>query len=159
MATSPRPRPIELQRGEFSDLDEVMAVMTAAFDPHYGEAWSRSQCAGILPMAGVTLMLAKEGDEVAGFSLFRVISDEAELLLLAVDPRHQKRNIGRSLLEHFIDTSSGEGASRLHLEVRDGNPATHFYEAAGFHLAGRRLRYYRGDAGEQLDALTYVKTA
>lgn len=159
MATSPQPHPLQLLRGDFADLDDVMAVMTAAFDPRFGEAWSRSQCAGILPMNGVTLMLAKEGGALIGFSLFRVISDEAELLLLAVGPDQQGHNVGRTLLEQFIQQARAEGATRLHLEVRDGNPATHFYEAAGFDLAGRRRRYYRGTEGEQLDALTYVKSS
>lgn len=158
MATSPQPQQVQLMRGEFADLDEVMAVMTAAFDPHYGEAWSRSQCAGILPMNGVTLMLARQAGELAGFSLYRVISDEAELLLLAVAPEYQGHHIGRILLDQFVDQATDEGAARLHLEVRDGNRATQFYEAAGFQLAGRRRRYYRGDEGEQLDALTYVKS-
>ena len=37
----------------------------------FGEAWTRSQCSGILPMAGVSLSLARDGDGsgVVGFSL------------------------------------------------------------------------------------------
>ena len=30
-----------------------MAVMDGAFGDSFGEAWTRSQCAGILPMDGV----------------------------------------------------------------------------------------------------------
>lgn len=151
------PQQIDLVRGDYDDLDAVMVVMDRAFDPHYGEAWTRSQCAGILPMMGVSLVLAKDGPTLVGFGLHRTISDEAELLLLAVDPSAQGEGIGRMLLDQFADECGKKGAHRLHLEVRDGNPATHFYEAAGYRIAGRRRRYYCGDEGDRIDALTYVK--
>ena len=78
--------------GGSGDLDHVVAVMEAAFDDRFGEAWTRSQCAGILPMPGVELMLARSPDgEPAGFSLFRTVADEAELLLIAVAPAPRYR--------------------------------------------------------------------
>lgn len=139
------------------DLDDVMQVMTAAFDKRYGEAWTRSQCAGILPMDGVRLVLAREDDaRPAGFSLYRTIGGDSELLLLAVVPESQGRGIGRALLRQFIDESKKKGVDNVHLEVRDGNPAIHLYEAAGFEQVGRRRNYYRGCNGEQFDALTFV---
>lgn len=139
-------------------LDDVMAVMTAAFGDSYGEAWTRSQCAGILPMHGVTLVVADADDtpNLLGFALYRTVADDAELLLLAVAPGAQGRSIGRQLLTHFIDDTKNNGASKIHLEVRDGNRAIRFYEAAGFAPAGRRRNYYRGSDGQQYDALTFV---
>lgn len=137
------------------DLDTVMEIMAAAFSPSFGEAWTRSQCAGILPMAGVALRIARDADgRPLGFSLTRVISDEAELLLIAVDPCAQRRGIGRALLDDFVGLASARGARRLHLEVRDGNPAVALYRRAGFILAGRRRAYYHGRDGQALDALT-----
>lgn len=137
-------------------LDQVMEVMKAAFGDNYGEAWTRSQCAGILPMDGVKL-LAAEGDcDLLGFALYRTVLDDAELLLLAVSPAAQGTGIGRKLLGQFIDDAKKKGASKVHLEVRDGNRATRFYEAAGFVPAGRRRNYYRGADGQQYDALSFV---
>jgi ribosomal-protein-alanine N-acetyltransferase len=142
--------------GSADSLDAVMQVMTAAFSHRYGEAWTRSQCAGILPMAGVKLMLAEDGGKVIGFSLYRTISDDAELLLLAVAPDSQGQGIGRDLLGYFIEDAKKNGAARIHLEVRDGNPAIRLYEAAGFQPANRRRNYYHGRDGGQFDALTFV---
>lgn len=137
------------------DMDAVMDIMNAAFDPTYGEAWTRSQCAGILPMAGVTLRLAEDDDgTIAGFALIRAIADEAELLLIAVDPRAQHKGIGARLIGDFLDFAKSRGARRVHLEVRDGNSAIILYERAGFSLAGRRHDYYRGQDGHKRDALT-----
>jgi len=137
------------------DMDAVMAIMGAAFEPTYGEAWTRSQCAGILPMAGVSLRLAVGDDgAIAGFALMRAIVDEAELLLIAVDPAAQKRGIGAALIDDFVHFATARGARRLHLEVRDGNSAIMLYERAGFALVGRRRDYYRGSDGHKRDALT-----
>lgn len=147
---------LRLRRGGADDLDSVMRIMDAAFQPCFGEAWTRSQCAGILPMGGVTLTIAEADEAPAGFALVRAVADEAELLLLAVDPTRQGRGIGRTLLDDFIADGRARGAQRLHLEVRDGNPAVGLYRAAGFVTAGRRRSYYRGRDGATYDALTLM---
>jgi ribosomal-protein-alanine N-acetyltransferase len=149
---------VRLGPGEAADLDAVMDVMAAAFDPRFGEGWTRSQCAGILPLSGVVLILAHdERGNVQGFSLLRTVADEAELLLLAVAPSAQRRGVGTSLLDHFIDHGRSEGVRRLHLEVRDGNPAVAMYQAFGFKAEGRRRKYYSGEDGSQHDALTMAR--
>jgi ribosomal-protein-alanine N-acetyltransferase len=145
---------VRLSPGESTDLDAVMDVMTSAFDRRFGEGWTRSQCAGILPLSGVVLMLAEDHGKVSGFSLLRTVADEAELLLLAVAPDAQRRGIGGALIDHFIDHGRRLGIRRLHLEVRDGNPAVAMYRAFGFKAEGRRPKYYTGLDGSQHDALT-----
>ena len=142
-------------RGDHHHLDEVVAIMDAAFDDRFGEAWTRSQCAGILPMRGVTLLIARNpaGDAV-GFSLQRIVAGDGELLLLAVDPKYRRRGVGRRLLQQFLEQARHEGTSRVHLEVRDGNPAVVMYRHAGFKAVGRRRKYYHGRTGGEFDALT-----
>jgi ribosomal-protein-alanine N-acetyltransferase len=148
---------ITLRDARSQDLDAVMEIMSAAFDSKYGEAWTRSQCGGILPMAGVRLTLAQdENSQPCGFSLYRTIAGDSELLLLAVSPHAQKQGIGRLLLTQFIDDSKKNGADRIHLEVRDGNTAIELYRSVGFVPVGRRRKYYRGRDGESRDALTFV---
>lgn len=147
---------VRVETGTSEDLDAVMGVMDQAFGNRFGEAWTRSQLAGILPMAGVSLMLAREpdGDETLGFSLARVVADEAELLLIAVVPGHHRRGIGRRLLDDFLERARNDRIARVHLEVRDGNPAVSMYRAAGFSPVGRRRNYYRGEDGSRFDAIT-----
>jgi len=147
---------IRLRRGGVEDLDEVMRIMTAAFPSCFGEAWTRSQCAGIMPMHGVSLTVAEQRGKPVGFALVRAVADEAELLLLAVDPAEQRRGIGQALLDDFIAGALADGAHRLHLEVRDGNPAVELYLASGFAAAGRRRNYYRGTDGQSYDAVTLM---
>ena len=155
--SSVAPRPMLFERCEAQHLDEVMPIMTTAFSPDFGEAWTRSQCAGILPMAGVAMFLARDpaSHVTHGFSLLRAVADEAELLLIAVAPEAQRSGVGRALIDHFVSHARGRGATRLHLEVREGNDAIGLYRAAGFEIGGRRRNYYRGANGEY-DALTLV---
>jgi len=148
---------VRVASGTSEDLDSVMEVMEAAFGDRFGEAWTRSQCAGILPMSGVRLVVARDGDsgDTVGFSLCRHVADESELLLLGVSPKHRRRGIGRGLLRQFLDRARADGAARVHLEVRDGNPAIEMYRSTGFEAVGRRRNYYRGADGAQFDALTF----
>ena len=98
MAGAPPLPAFELSTGSSEDLDSVMQVMETAFGKRFGEAWTRSQCAGILPMKGIDLVLARDSGsiDVIGFTLSRTVADEAELLLIAVAPEHHRRGIGRS---------------------------------------------------------------
>jgi ribosomal-protein-alanine N-acetyltransferase len=157
MSTVQPRSPIVLQPAGWDQLDAVMGIMARAFDPNFGEAWTRAQCAGILPMHGVKMMLAGEMDRPLGFSLTRMVADEAELLLLAVAPEARRMRIGSMLMVHFIEQAQAFGASRLHLEVRDGNPAAHLYARHQFSIAGRRPNYYRGADGQMFDAITMAR--
>jgi [ribosomal protein S18]-alanine N-acetyltransferase len=145
---------LTLHDGSVADLDEVMVTMNAAFDPAFGEAWTRSQCSGILGLIGVWLVLARVDGEPAGFALTRAIAEEAELLLLAVPPSQRRLGVGTALLDAVAGEARTRGADRLHLEMRDGNPAGHLYSQANFTEIGRRKSYYRGRGGQSFDAIT-----
>ena len=149
-------QPVRIEAGTSDDLDAVMEVMESAFGDEFGEAWTRSQLAGILPMSGVELKVARDlaNDLTLGFSLTRTVADEAELLLLAVDRESQRNGIGRRLLEDFMSSARREHVARVHLEVRDGNSAISMYRAAGFLPVGRRRNYYQGVSGQRFDAIT-----
>ncbi len=149
---------IRFSEGGLADLPAVMTVMDDSFEPRFGEAWTMSQCAGLMAMPGVWLTLAGSEDGVVGFALARAVADEAELLLLAVRRAVQRRGVGRDLLARFDAAARARGASRVHLEVRDGNPAVLLYRKAGFELAGRRPNYYEGAGGQSFDALTFAKS-
>ncbi len=150
-------RSLVMRPGDARDVAVVDALMAGAFDPRYGEAWTRSQCLGVLAMPGVRLLIAYDADEPAGFALSRAIMDEAELLLLAVSPDHRRRGVGGALLRAAIGDCHDAGARKLHLEVRGGNPAAQLYEGAGFAKVGERRGYYRGRDGRQYDAHTYSR--
>lgn len=145
------------------DIDRIMAVMGAAFDPAFGEAWSRRQVEDALAIYGTHYLLAGENGEVpaeeapaAGFALSRNVVDEEELLLIAVRPELRGRGIGGALLAGFVAAARERGAARLFLEMREGNPAESLYRRHGFDSIGRRRNYYRRGNGPALDAITFA---
>lgn len=132
----------------------AMAVMTSAFDPRYGEAWTASQLAGFMSLPGVSLLLAQLDQATLGFALTRHVADEAELLLIAVDPKWRDRGVGAKLLKNCIIRARKSNVTLLHIEVRENNRAINFYKRAGFEHIHRRPSYYKGVDGTCYDALS-----
>ncbi len=150
---------VRIEPGTSEDLDAVMEVMSRAFGNEFGEAWTRSQLAGILPMAGVSLTLARavDSDSLLGFSLARTVAEESELLLIAVLPQFHRGGIGTRLLDQFLGAAKRGQLAKVHLEVRDGNPAIAMYRASGFIPVGRRRNYYTGADSARYDAVTLAR--
>ncbi|HZV08317.1 MAG TPA: GNAT family N-acetyltransferase [Novosphingobium sp.] len=138
-----------------------MAVMASAFEPHWGEAWTRPQVESALSSGYCAYFLIgpeggapDPGAAVAGFALVRSLFDEAELLLFAIDAAWQRQGLGRRLLEDVLAQARSAGIRRMLLEVRAGNKAEQLYRTLGFAPIGRRAGYYRAQNGERLDAIT-----
>jgi ribosomal-protein-alanine N-acetyltransferase len=137
------------------DIAAAMRVMTAAFPPEYGEAWSAPQLTGMMRLPGSLLAIGRVDNEPVGFALLRSIAGEAELLLLGVGPEYRGRSHGRRLLDRCMTEAEGSGARTMFLEVRAGNPAIHLYSKAGFRQYNVRREYYAGNNGQRYDALSF----
>ena len=144
--------------------DRMMAVMDAAFDPHWGEAWTHRQLTGSLVYPNVHARLVDRAGApihhgpAAGFTLVRAAPGEEELLLIAVLPEARGRGLGRKLLADAASAARGRAAERLFLEMRANNPAERLYRAAGFRRIGHRPEYYRLSDGGRIDAVTFALT-
>jgi ribosomal-protein-alanine N-acetyltransferase len=80
---------------------------------------------------------------LVGFAIAHLLSTEAHILNIAVDPAHQGRGIGRALLYSLLNFAAEHGESRGMLEVRESNSrAQRLYLSAGFEIVGRRKNYY-----------------
>ncbi len=152
------------------DIDHMMAIMAEAFDPHWGEAWTRKQITDSLSLPTIFYRLIgadgltppspddaamPDGFMPAGFTLTRHISGEEELLLIAVHPAHRGKGLGRKLMEHFEKDARLRGASQMFLEMRSNNPAERLYRSCGYSSVGKRKDYYRLKDGNRLDAITF----
>ena len=146
------------------DVDRIMAVMLAAFDPYYGEAWTRAQVENALMLGSCRYLLIDhdgrvptEGQPAAGFALLRAVLDEEELLLFAIRPEFRRRGLGKQLLDFVLASAKAAGTRRMLLEMRRGNDAGRLYEAAGFLPIGVRPNYYRHADGKRADAITFAR--
>jgi ribosomal-protein-alanine N-acetyltransferase len=119
----------------------MAAVHSAAFSER--QRWRADDIAALLAQPGVTGAVDPDG----GFVLVRVVADEAEILTLAVVPALRRSGRGRALLAAAHRIAAAGGASRVFLEVMDGNSAAKtLYESAGYREVGRRSRYYADGA-------------
>lgn len=145
---------LEIYKGDSRSIDSIMPVMTTAFDPVFGEAWTADQCAGFLTLPGTCLLIARIRDAVIGFAVARSVFEEAELLLIAVHPDAQGQGIGKGLINKVIGWAKSNGAKTVFLEVREGNQALVLYSQMGFVKIGSRKNYYRGLDAVYRDAVT-----
>lgn len=146
-------------------LATELARIHAAGFAHEGRPWSGPEILALLSEPGVGLRLAHSespagGDRLApaGFALYRVAADEAELLTVSVVPEARRAGLGRALLAASEEGARRAGAVRLFLEVGAANaPARALYTGAGYREVGRRAGYYRLPDGGRDDALVLGK--
>ena len=142
---SPWGRPaISLRPAEVSDCDTLSEIHASAFR----RGWSNAEFESLLVQPGVNALLADYRNRVgrrspAGFILYRLAADEAEVLSVAVMPECRRRGVGRQLLEEALRHVYREGARDIHLEVEDSNlAAIALYRGVEFRESGRRTGYY-----------------
>jgi GNAT superfamily N-acetyltransferase len=100
-----------------------------------------------LANAETLTLVARDRDGVAGLAGFAMAhfgDERAHLVLLAVQPSHQRLGIGRQLLQWLLASASTAGIADIELELRAGNlAALQFYNALGFSEIARVAGYYR----------------
>jgi ribosomal-protein-alanine N-acetyltransferase len=137
-------RTVSLREAEISDCDLLSEIHASAFS----RGWTDSEFESLLVQPGVHALLAQYRSRVgrqthAGFILYRLAADEAEVLAVAVHPDCRRRGIGRQLLEEALRHVYREGARDIHLEVEDTNfAAIALYREVEFRESGRRKGYY-----------------
>lgn len=145
---------ITLRAAAPEDAAAVMDVMHAAFDPRYGEAWTRAQLMTLFAVPGTRLTLASCDGTAVGFYAARLAGPESELLLLGVIPAFRRQRIGQLLLDDWLNWARAHGAADYFLEMRADNDARALYVHAGFVQCGLRREYYHGLDGKKRDAVT-----
>jgi ribosomal-protein-alanine N-acetyltransferase len=136
------------------DLDRAAVLHAESFAPRGERPWTRQDLAELLATPGAGGALLQVGGGDAGFALWRVAADEAELLTIAVRPIYRRQGAGRQLLLAGIDHARHAGARSFYLEVGMDNPAArNLYNAEGFRVVGNRPAYYRRGAGPAVDGI------
>ena len=94
----------------------------------------------------------------AGFALSRLTLDEAEILSVALERSARGKGWSRLLLSQHLQALAHAGATRVHLEVEEGNaPAFALYRRMGFQQSGLRPGYYARPDGTRATAVSMTK--
>jgi ribosomal-protein-alanine N-acetyltransferase len=82
---------------------------------------------------------------LAGFAIMQFGDTSAHLNLLAVEPGHQRRGLGRQLMNWLHESAMIAGTFAVSLELRASNVgAQRFYETLRYRPGELRRGYYRG---------------
>ncbi|MCX7207713.1 MAG: ribosomal protein S18-alanine N-acetyltransferase [Proteobacteria bacterium] len=135
-----------------SDIPQLMALDAATNShpwdiSHWQHSLKADVCLGIDGEAGIV-----------AFAVAMKMVDEAELLLIAVQPKLQGKGMGQIIFNALTAKLANNGAQSLFLEVRESNrQARRFYESAGFAETGIRPAYYPAASGSgREDALIFA---
>jgi ribosomal-protein-alanine N-acetyltransferase len=135
---------VSTRRGEVSDCVALAEIHGSAFR----RGWSDAEFEALLLQPGVHALVGQYRNALgrrisAGFILYRLAADEAEILSVAVVPECRRRGIGKALLEDTLRHVYREGARSIHLEVEDSNlAAIGLYRGVEFRESSRRAGYY-----------------
>ncbi len=104
-----------------------------------------------VPRRIALMVLGPDGTGMTGFLVASLLPPQAELEIIAVDARFQRRGLARKLFEDLVYELGLAGVTEVVLEVRASNQAAlEFYRVLGFVETWRRPRYY---ADPQEDAV------
>jgi [ribosomal protein S18]-alanine N-acetyltransferase len=126
------------------------AALLAAMSQELVEAglrpsWGRERIRAHLRHPESIVLRARCGAMIAGFAIMRYAEDHAHLNLLAVEPLHRRRGVGRRLVRWLEETALTAGTFIIGLELRSENAgARAFYAALGYRELARIPGYYQG---------------
>ncbi len=152
MESTLRDAAVKIRRLEARDIDAVIEIQ--AQSPETAQ-WSRKEYELLAAPASVNnrapCWVAENDGRVAAFLAARKLTDEMEILNLAVTPAARRQGIATQLLRESMQWAAENGVGKVYLEVRASNTAAKtFYQSHGFQAIGTRPNYY-GDPPE--DAL------
>jgi len=107
-----------------------------------------------LRAANVTVWSARDGPTLLGIAALKELGDgTGELKSMRTGPRHLRKGVASSLLEHIIGEARRRGLRRLSLETGSGpafEPALALYRKRGFIDGEAFAEYHRSDFNQFL---------
>ena len=138
-----------LREMNMADLDAIMRIEQEV----HAHPWTRGNFADSLKSECVCKVYEIE-NEVLGYAVFLRAVDEAQLLDIGIAAVHQRKGLGRKLLDEMMEIARSMGLLHMLLEVRPSNVAAlELYRSTGFRTVGTRRGYYPSDSNGREDAL------
>ena len=138
-------RNLVLELARHDDAEVLAQLSRDLIEAGLGWEYRRERLARLIGNSTHMALVAREGQQVAGFAVMEFGDERAHLVLLAVCPAHQRRGVGRRLLQWLIESAVVAGLASVHVELREANVAAHaLYNQLGFEETSRMDGYYRG---------------
>jgi len=122
---------------------EDLSVVLSIENISARQPWTRGLFLSEINNPRSVSLMAKSGDDTAGYILASHVLDEGNILNLSVHPGFRGKGIASELIRRVIGILGDKGCRSVYLEVRASNrAATGLYEKAGFRSIGTRKKYY-----------------
>lgn len=141
------PKPYHLRAMRLSDITHVMAIEQVSFPtPWKASAYEYEITRNRLASYQViTVQIGDRPEELIGYSGYWLMSGEAHISTIAVNPDWRGLGLGELLFLNILMMASSDAAHLATLEVRKGNKvAQSLYEKYQFQIVGERPHYYQG---------------
>jgi ribosomal-protein-alanine N-acetyltransferase len=136
---------IELGLANDDDSQPLAAFSRDLIEAGLGWSYQPERMATLIDDPDTITLVARARGLPVGFASLRFGDTRAHLILLAVEPRHQRHGVGRRLMNWLIESARVAGIASVHVELRMANAAAFaFYRSVGFSETIRIRGYYRG---------------
>jgi putative acetyltransferase len=159
---------IEIRRAGTGDAAGLVALDRVLAEAGDGMVQSVEQIASVEDMAARLSrpsddvgLVAIDEERIVGSAYMKRLAPvrchHVGVLSVGVHPRHQRRGVGRALMQRLIDEARPMGLLRLELYVRGDNHRAHaLYESLGFRHESTRERFIRLDDGSFIGDRIYA---
>lgn len=146
------PAGLHIEPGALDDARALAAIHAESF----ARGWPAADFINYIaePSTSSVFIACDAGRRIAGFAVFRLTGEDAELLSLAVTRKWRGKGVGGALLQAARQDLRDTAVAHMFLEVEDGNvPALALYRGLGFVEIGKRRAYYPKPDGSAATAL------
>lgn len=134
-----------LSLARVGDAAAIAALSRDCVEQGLRWAWTPSRVAASIRSRTALVVVARDGERIAGFGIMRYGDDDAHLDLFCVAPRYRGAGLGRRLLAWLEKPALVAGIGAVFLEVRATNRGGQaFYERLGYRVLARLPGYYQG---------------
>jgi [ribosomal protein S18]-alanine N-acetyltransferase len=134
-----------LEPARLSDAARLAAMSHELIETGLRPSWGATRIGWHVRHPESVVLTARSDRAIAAFAIMRFAEEAAHLNLLAVDPAHRRRGIGRRLITWLEETALTAGTFRIGLELRALNAAARaFYAALGYRELETVPGYYQG---------------
>ena len=142
---------LSVRPAKLSDLPAILAIETACFGP---DAYDRKLFAELHRKCGGLFLVAMAGTKVIAYAVTCANPKSAELVSIAVSPRHRTRGAASALMDSTLRRLRRRNVPKFKLMVKVSNtPAIAFYRKYAF----RKLRRVAGYYEDGSDGFLFVR--
>jgi ribosomal protein S18 acetylase RimI-like enzyme len=141
--------------------DDASVGFVLPFEIADARAFFSESVAPALARGKRILLVAHLGGEIAGTGQLNIDTmpnqvHRADVMKVLVHPRHQRKGIGRALMNELERIAAGLGRTLLTLDTVAGDKAEPLYLSLGYQIAGRIPNYARAARRDEVEATSVM---